>query len=110
MAIINLTFEVHCFRPPWVISKHTKLHKNSSYRLFINNDLITERTWRWDNSTILKENLWLDLNPADSHVLKLEPLVLVPEQAQFSVYRIQSPDTKFILKSTSPTEVSIKFA
>jgi hypothetical protein len=55
------------------------------YRVYVNTDLITERTWIWDNHTFLVENLLVDLDLKRGHTVKVEPVIYIPDQAQFKI-------------------------
>lgn len=50
-------------------------HTEPVYRLYVDNDLITERTWIWPNNTIyLNEELMVNLDPEKEHCLQIEVL------------------------------------
>jgi hypothetical protein len=85
MSEINLTFEIHCQRPPWVIKNPLGNFTDSRYRVYVNDDLITERSWLWDNNIFLKENIWINTSIETQHTLKIEPIVRIPEQAVFTI-------------------------
>ena len=85
MLEVNLIFEVQCRRPPWGIINPISKFSDSRYRVYIDNDLITERSWIWDNNIFLKESVWIKSIEGCDHVLKIEPVVCIPEQAVFSV-------------------------
>jgi|688.fasta_scaffold1389467_1 hypothetical protein len=85
MSEVNLTFEIHCQRPPWAIKNRFSKFLDSRYRVYVNNDLITERNWNWDNNIFLKENIWINTPINTQHTLKIEPIVYIPEQAVFTV-------------------------
>jgi hypothetical protein len=84
MLEINLIFEVHCRRPPWGIINPISKFSDSRYRVYVDDDLITERSWIWDN-IFLKESVWIKSIEGCDHVLKIEPVVCISEQAVFSV-------------------------
>ena len=85
MNEVNLIFEVHCQRPPWGISTPISKFTDSRYRIYVNDDIITERSWVWDNNIFLKESVWIkSINRCD-HILKIEPVVCIPEQAVFTI-------------------------
>jgi hypothetical protein len=47
MSETSITVEVHALQPRWIYIEQPK------YRLYVNNDLITERTWIWDLNTFI---------------------------------------------------------
>lgn len=85
MLEVNLIFEVHCQRPVWAVNTTNIKFSDSRYRVYINDELITERTWIWNNNIFLKENIWINSPKDNQHTLKIEPVVCIPEQAVFTV-------------------------
>lgn len=106
----HITVEVHCIRPAWAEQHWEEKYRDSRYRLYIDNELITERTWIWNNSTLLQENLWISVDNTSTHTLKLESVTYIPEQADFSLESLTSVDNNLTTISTTPTEISFKFA
>jgi len=52
--MIDFTAEIHCRVPG----------ENLSYRFYVDDDLITERTWGWDNNKFfVNEHVLLNLEP-----------------------------------------------
>lgn len=84
MLEVNLIFEVHCQRPPWGIINPISKFNDSRYRIYVDDDLITERSWTWDN-IFLKESVWIKSINGCDHILKIEPVVCIPEQAVFTI-------------------------
>jgi hypothetical protein len=41
------------------------------YRVYVDNYLLTERDFIWDNKTFIRENIFVDLNPG-KHTLNIE--------------------------------------
>jgi len=85
MLEVNLIFEVHCYRPPWGIINPISKFNDSRYRVYVDDDLITERSWIWNNNIFLKESVWIKSVKVCEHIVKIEPVVCIPEQAVFSV-------------------------
>ena len=85
MHAVNITVEVHCIRPPWGQRNPISKFNDSRYRIYINQDLITERSWLFYNNTFLKENIWMNTSIETQNILKIEPIVYIPEQAVFKV-------------------------
>ena len=85
MIETNLIFEVSCHRPPWAIKNNLSKFTDSRYRIYANDDLITERSWIWNNGIKLLENIWLNLESNKEYKLRIEPVVAVPEQAKFNI-------------------------
>ena len=79
MSENNIRIEVHCLKPEKVFNEKNK------YRLYMNNDLLTERNWIWDTKTIIAENIWAELPPGDN-VIKIQPILDPPNsEAQFAL-------------------------
>ena len=75
MSIVNLKFDIYLKIPEVELRRNTFLkntHDNEDvaecvcpprYRIYVDNDLITERSWIWkDSITCLQENIWVNLN------------------------------------------------
>ena len=67
--LINI--DLYCYR---------RENAPQSYRLYVDSDLITERTYVWVNDPgtgepgqIVKENVWVNLEPGE-HEVKIEPV------------------------------------
>lgn len=108
--LVNITVEVHCIRPQWAVNHDTKEYRDSRYRVYVDDDLITERTWVWDNSTFLEENLWVNLDSPKVHTLKLEPIRYTPEQAEFSLMNFKVVNMPATIVSSDVTELSFALA
>ena len=78
MDPVQLTIDVHCTQANWVFTlTETNLkainYIRPAYRIFINDELFTERTWNWDNSSMVKEVISINDLP-DVYHIKLEPV------------------------------------
>ena len=102
MREINLKFEVHAYRPKWAVwsaDHQNSIYSDPRYRIYINDNLITERNWIWDNSILLVENIWIQSDETH-YIVKLDPILLKnPAQATFSIknlniVNIQADSTK----------------
>jgi hypothetical protein len=69
MSEVSLRVQVHCLQPNWVE------HEHSQYRLYVNDDLITERTWIWPMNTYIAEELLVDVTERESHIVRLETIL-----------------------------------
>lgn len=84
MEPINLLVEVHCYIPDWVTLDYNQKFRNSIYRIYLDNDLLTERSWIWDYSRIyILEDIWIYTERNKDYTLKLEPVLKNPAQAKF---------------------------
>ena len=105
-ASTNITVEIHCERPPWAMHHWEEKYKNSHYRIYINDDLITERTWIWDNTIYLKEHLWAKLDSTATHSVRLESVTYIPEQAKFELCNFLVADKNVEVITVKPHEIT----
>lgn len=101
---INISVEVHCLRPDWAISHHNPKYKNVRYRLYVEEDLITERNWSWDNNIFLNENIWIATNK-DTNTVTIEPVLYRPEQACFTLKNLQITNYPFKIDHNQDTSI-----
>jgi hypothetical protein len=92
MNTVNLTFEVHACIPSWISHVQDHIHIKSlltdnRYRIFVNDNLIVERNWIWDNNIFLIENLWVTAGLMNYNV-KLEPVIYNPAQIKFALKKV----------------------
>ena len=85
MSKVNLLVDVHCQRPIWATKHPDKKYTLSRYRIYVNEDLITERDWVWDNNLLISENIWINTQPTRNYTLRIDPVVHVLEQAIFMI-------------------------
>lgn len=81
MIAVNLTVDVHCIRPAWVHYLENIEYVNSIYRIYVNDDLLTERTW--DNNFIVREEIWIHVIRHRLYTIRLESVLVNPAQATF---------------------------
>jgi hypothetical protein len=61
MSIASVKFDVYC----------TRAEGNPAYRLYVDGDLLTERTWTWPAYEVfVRENIEVDVEPGE-HQLDL---------------------------------------
>jgi hypothetical protein len=97
MAAVNLTVEVHCL----------DLIDQNNYRLYVNNDLLTERTWIWDLNTLINENIWLDIPNNSTNIVRIEIITQTTSISQFALRNLQVFDVPFT--STQINDLTISF-
>ena len=66
MSETRITVQVHALQPRWID------HEKPKYRIYIDNDLITERTWIWDQETYIEEKLQVEVAEGINHSIRLE--------------------------------------
>jgi hypothetical protein len=83
MSETRITVQVHALQPRWIDIEKPK------YRIYVNDDLITERTWIWDQQTYIEETLWAELASGISHTVRLELIKSKPcNLAQFGLQNL----------------------
>ena len=61
-----ITVQIHALQPNWIE------HEKPRYRLYVNDDLITERTWIWDKQTYVEETMRVDVPPRINHTIRVD--------------------------------------
>lgn len=69
MNEVNLKVEVHCLQPGWVS------YEKNKYRLYVNNEMLTERSWIWNTNTIINEDIWVNLSPNIVNTIRIDPIL-----------------------------------
>lgn len=72
-TITFLDVEVHCLQPGWVE------HEKSKYRLYLNDELLTERDWIWSQDTYIQENMIVEVPKGLMHSVRLEVIKSNPK-------------------------------
>lgn len=80
----------------------------SRYRIYVNNDLITERDWNWDNNTFLNENIWVTNDSNETYIVSLIPLVYIPQQAVFKLNNLRVFTDTVEIKKINDLSISFK--
>ena len=106
MNAVNLTVEVHCLKPSWVNHERNQRFLNSKYRVYIDNELLTERTWIWNNSNLLQENIWIYARSNSTHTIILVPVLNNPGQAAFTLSNLTVVDQPFTSKQINDLTIS----
>jgi len=90
MKEVNVKVEVHYIPlpPDSVEPNYLKQSIAPIYRLYIDDDLITERKWIWDNSTFIDENLYINAPIDKNHTIKIECLKFQPRSFELKNLRI----------------------
>lgn len=58
--------EVHCLQPQWVADEHSK------YRIYFDDELLTERDWIWGQETYIHEHIEVDVEKGSMHTVRVE--------------------------------------
>ena len=76
------------------------------YRIYINNDLITERSWLWDDEKLIREDIWAELDTAAVHKIKLQPILKLAGMAKFKVDNLVVDNKPAVIQDFNDLEVS----
>lgn len=79
MKDVNIVVQIHCLQPSWIEFEKPK------YRLYINDDLITERTWIWNFNTFIEEDLWASVPENVNNLVRIETIKERSHLAQFGL-------------------------
>lgn len=96
MTAINLTVEVHCIDPI----------EQNNYRLYINNDLLTERTWIWGSDILIKENIWIDVPNNSTNIARIELISQGSSTARFILSNLQIINQRFNVEQINDQAIS----
>lgn len=103
MSQVNLKVQIHCLQPLWVATE------KNIYRLYVNNDLLTERSWIWDTNTVINEDIWVNLNSTTTHSIKVEPILNpIRSMAKFTIQNLQVNGNPWYSESEEPLELSFR--
>jgi hypothetical protein len=108
MEPVKILVKIYHYQPSWV-ENYPKLLP-SIYRLYVNNDLITERTWNYGNHNVLYEELHAGLTVDNEYTLRLEPVVKNPAQVIFKIDEFTTPDQPTTVINTSDLSVTFKLS
>ena len=106
MSAVNILIDIHCARPSWTIIPLNSQILIPIYRIFVNDDLITERSWLWDDEKLIREEIWVELDPAISHKIKLQPILKAAGTAKFKIDNLVVNDSPAIVQDINDLEVS----
>lgn len=103
MNTVNIKVQVHCLQPYWVATE------KNIYRLYINNDLLTERSWIWDTNTVINEDIWVNLSTNTTNLIKIEPILNpVRSTAKFIMKNLQINGNLCANESEEQSELSFR--
>lgn len=113
MNAVNLTVDINYQLPNWakcIIS--ARIDATSSprvfdcYRLFIDDDLLTERSWIWDNNIVIHEDIWITASKNSSHILTIKPIIEEPVYSKFFINNLQVIDVPFTSEQINDLTIS----
>jgi hypothetical protein len=106
MNAVNINVSVQCIRPLWVLLLLNDSRVTSTYRLCIDDNLLTERTWAWSDNTFIQENIWIYAEKDSSHILTIEPILKKPSHAMFTLSDFSVTNTAFTSEQINDLTIS----
>jgi hypothetical protein len=109
MSAVNILIDIHCARPNWALEYQKYYIANSQfpiYRIYINNDLITERSWLWGDEHLIREDIWAELDPAAVNKIRLQPILKLAGIAKFKVDNLIVNNSPAVVQDFNDLEVS----
>jgi len=103
MSQVNLKVQVYCVKPSWV-----NFEKNR-YRLYVDEDMLTERSWIWDIKTYIDENIWVELQADTEHIIKLVPILdPIDSFAKFALKKLRVNGKLLYFTNQDQSELSFR--
>ena len=106
MAAVNILIDIHCSRPSWALQNHKDQLPPPIYRVYVNDDLITERSWLWDDEKLIREDIWAELDIAAVHKIKLQPILKLAGMAKFKIDNLVVDNKPGTIRDFNDLEVS----
>ena len=106
MSVHQLTIDILCDIPSWIQLHPDIEFRNTFYRLYLDQDLLTERTWDFGNHVYVREHMWITSTSGQEHTFRLTPIVKSKTQAKFSLRNFMIDKKEHILY---PTDLEITF-
>jgi len=137
MYEINFKFSVYADIPDWFIeisnnlpvpltwsdyyagsvvkySEFYKFHNRSKdfpkYRVYTNNDLITERSWIWKSTSVcVEESIWLRIDNPQTIKLKVDTVDLFPCKTKFKIenFKVEGWDNEVVADEIESNELNV---
>ena len=111
MIDTNINFQIFCTRPDWAITNKNPRYTTVRYRIYVDNDLITERNWIWGNNIALHEQIYVKFDLSSEHRLRLEPVLNLENQAAFEIHYPRSEGRELVVvKTITPLDLLFRIA
>jgi hypothetical protein len=102
---VNLTVEVHFQNS---ISSQDEI----IYRIYINEELLVERSWNWDNKTFLKENICIAIDVNKLHQINFESFCLLSNRlvkiSTLNLQNLQCANEKISIVNFEPQSITFR--
>ena len=102
---VNLTVQVHFEKP-------TVFQYDAIYRIYVNAELLVERSWIWSSQTFLKENICIEIDTNIMHTVSLESFLSIPHNPiklpGFKLENLQSNNERINIVDCDPQLITFK--
>lgn len=106
MKLATISIEVHRAKQPEWILNDILLNKNT-YRLYINDELIAERTWTYGESAYVREQFALCVpTEKNQYILKVE---LVEKNIAYSGFLLDNLSSDVVIDHRAVNDSSLEF-
>lgn len=106
MALVQIFAEVHCTQPSWALLDLR--FDRPKYRLYVNEELLVERSWNFGNDQLVDEEIYAKLELKKEYVIRVEPVVKPPVQAKFIISNFRTPDQEHVIVTSDDLSVTFK--
>ena len=106
MSVHQLDIDILCDIPSWVEHHRDVEFRDTKYRIYVDDDLLTERDWDLGNNLYVKERMWIHSNSDQQHVFRLIPVIKSKTQAKFTIRNFMIDQN---LHTQYPGDLEIKF-
>lgn len=72
MKEVHISVEIHCLEPRWVEQEHSR------YRLYLDDEMLTERDWVWSQDTLIREYLVVEVSQGLTHTIRVDVIKVKP--------------------------------
>jgi hypothetical protein len=72
MKEVRISVEIHCLEPRWVEQEQSK------YRLYLDDEMLTERDWVWTQDTLIREYLVVEVSQGFTHTIRVDVIKVKP--------------------------------
>ena len=106
MGPTRLSVDVHCTQPNWALLQPKSFYPN--YRLYLNNELMAERTWAFGNDQFISEEIHAVLEPELTYIIAIHPMLKMPNQAKFIIDQFKTPDREHVILTSDDLSITFK--
>lgn len=106
MSVHQIDIDILCDIPSWVQDHHDLEFQDTKYRIYVDDDLLTERDWDLGNNLYVKERMWIHSDKDQEHIFRLVPVIKSKTQAKFTLRNFMIDEKEH---TQYPGDLDIKF-